>query len=186
MDNSKVVNVKWSAIFSGALVGVGLNFLLNLLALSLNLASFTLNAAGNLSFSLGGFLCFCIFAVIAMFTTGWIAGRLSPPLYSPRWGVFFGFLAWSILLIITIIIITNMIQYAAFHANFTANLVAIRISNNTPMMTETFADLTHGLEYGKKILTLNALLTFILFFVGSAASCWGGYLGLKRAFQCKN
>lgn len=174
--------IKWSAIFSGAVIGVGLNFLCNLLALGISLSSFSMDSSGNLSFSVFGFLGFCISAVLAMFVTGWVAGRASPPQnLSIYWGVMYGFLAWSLLLIITIILITNMIQYTSFHANFTASLVAIKISNNGPMFTETFADLTHGLETSKKILTLNAFLTFILFSIGGCSSCIGGYLGFSRS-----
>ncbi|KTC65829.1 Uncharacterised protein (plasmid) [Legionella adelaidensis] len=173
--------VKWTALFSAAILGVGINFLFNLLALGLSFSSFIVTDQGNLSFSFLGFLSFCFVAIIAMFTTGWFAGRLTPDMgQSKTWGFFYGFLAWSLLLIITIILITNMIQYTAFHANFTASLVAIKITNNAPMLTETFADVTHGLEPAKKVLTLNAFLTFILFATGAAASCIGGYLGFKK------
>ncbi|RUQ84973.1 hypothetical protein [Legionella septentrionalis] len=115
--------VSWSAILAGAIAGVGLNFLLNLLALGLGIVSFSVTWSGRTDFSLLGFLFFCFAAVIAMFLTGWIAGRLTPAGWARYWGVLIGFLAWSVLLIFTLMLITNMIQYSAFHTNFTSNLV---------------------------------------------------------------
>ncbi|STX28998.1 Uncharacterised protein [Legionella beliardensis] len=177
--------ITWSAIFSAAIAGVGLNFLLNLLALALGIASFTIRLSGKIEFSLWGLICFCIAAVIAMFSTGWLAGRLSYPTLNRFWGIFIGFLAWALLLIMTIILITNMIQFTIFHANFTSSLVAIKITNDAPMLTEIFlsgkAPLSVTLEEDKKVIVLNALITFIMFCVGALASCIGGYLGYGRA-----
>ncbi|KTC99417.1 hypothetical protein [Legionella erythra] len=179
--------LSWSAIFAGAIAGVGLNFLLNLLSLGLGISSFSIDSEGNTFFSFAGFLCFCLAAVLAMFMTGWIAGKLSPVVVKARaFGLLIGFIAWSMLLIMTIILITNMIQYAAFHSNFTSNLVAIKLTNDAPMLTETVADIKKksplhiNIETRKKVLTLNALLTFVLFFIGALSSCAGGFLGYTR------
>lgn len=177
--------VSWSAIFSGAIVGVGLNFLLNLLSLGIGAASFSIQKGGQTVFSLGGFLFFCLSALIAMSTTGWVAGRLTVSELSKWWGIFFGFLAWSMLLIFTIILITNMIQYSAFHSNFTSNLVAIKLVHDAPMLTETAAQhmnsypLSINIELKQKIIVLNAFLTFILFLIGAFSSCIGGFVGYK-------
>lgn len=177
--------ITWSAIISGAIAGVGLNFLLNLLSLAIGISSFTIRSTGKIEFSLLGFVCFCITALIAMFSTGWLAGRLSYPTLKRIWGCFFGFLAWALLLIITIVIITNMIQFAVFHANFTSSLVAIKIANDAPMLTEIFlsgkAPMSVVLEADKKVFILNALITFLMFTFGACASCLGGYLGYSRA-----
>jgi hypothetical protein len=180
--------VSWTAIISGAFIGLGLNFLLNLFSLAIGLASFTVSSSGKTEFSLIGFMCFGLSSIISMFITGWVAGKLTPPILLNRlWGIFFGFLAWCLLLMITIILLTNMIQYAAFHANFTSNLIAIKITNDAPMFTETHAHaltnspLSLNIETGKKIITLNAFLTFILFFIGGVSSCLGGYLGYKKS-----
>ncbi|KTD16049.1 hypothetical protein EAW55_04590 [Legionella jordanis] len=178
--------ISWSAILAAAIIGVGLNFLLNLLSLGLGISSFSISVQGETRFSLAGFFCFCLSAMISMFSTGWIAGRLSPCVLSQRWGAFYGFLAWCLLLIFTIILITNMIQYSAFHSNFTSNLVAIKLTNNAPMLTQTAADiqqntpLSINIETNKKVLTLNALLTFILFALGACASVIGGILGYRK------
>lgn len=180
--------LSWSAIFAGAVAGVGLNFLLNLLSLGLGISSFSIDSEGNTFFSFAGFLCFCLAAILAMFSTGWIAGKLTPVVVKARaFGLLIGFIAWSMLLIMTIILITNMIQYAAFHSNFTSNLVAIKLTNDAPMLTETVADtrkkspLHINIETRRKVLTLNAFLTFVLFFIGSLSGCMGGFLGYTRS-----
>ena len=186
MDTKKIVipYISWSALFAGAMTGIGLNFLLNLLALGVSLASFSVSTSGETLFSGWGFASFIIMTLCAMFTTGWVAGKLTPRLLEKRaWGILYGFLSWSILLIFTIILITNFIQYAAFHSNFTANLIEIKLKNSAPMLTTTTAHgilnspLSFNIETHKKVITLNALLTFLLFFIGATASSLGGLLG---------
>ena len=125
-----------------------------------------------------------------MFGTGWIAGALSPKRVQKNiWGLLVGFLSWCLLLIGMIILLTNMIQYASFHTNFTSNLVEIKIKNNAPMLTETLAHhlknspLSFNIETHKKIIVINALLTFFLFFIGAISSSIGGFWGYKFALK---
>ncbi|STY31237.1 Uncharacterised protein [Legionella wadsworthii] len=184
--------ISWTALFSGALAGVGLNFLLNLLALTIGLCSFSITASGETNLSLWGFGWFILFSLISMFTTGWVAGALSPKILKRKlWGLLIGFLSWSILLIFIIVLLTNMIQYASFHSNFTSNLVEVKIRNDSPMLTETKAHrinnspLTFNIETHKKIITLNAFLTFLLFFTGALSSSIGGLLGYQMTPKLK-
>lgn len=175
--------ISWSAIFAGAIAGVGANFLFNLLALSLGIDSFSIDSPGETRFSYSGIAGFILFAVLAMFFTGFIAGILTPKFKNKIWGLLYGFLSWCVLLIFTIILITNFIQYTAFHTNFSSNLVAVKIQNNSPMLTETKAHalkntpLSFNIETHKKIITLNAYFTFFLFFVGALSSMFGGLTG---------
>lgn len=179
--------ISWTALYAGAIAGVGLNFLMNLLALGLGLASFSVSANGETLFSGWGFGSFIIAALCAMFTTGWIAGKFTPRILEKRaWGFLYGFLSWSLLLIFTIILITNFIQYTAFHSNFTSNLIEIKLRNSSPMLTTTTAHavpnspLSFNIETHKKVITLNALLTFLLFFIGATASALGGFFGYGK------
>ncbi|RUR07523.1 hypothetical protein [Legionella sp. km772] len=182
--NQRSIVPSWSALFAGALGGLGLNFLFNLLALAIGLACFSVDETGKTLFSLGGCLGFGFFTLLAMFLNGWLAGILSPRnLEAKAWGLLWGFLSWCILLVFTIILLMNMIQFLAFHSNFTSNLVAIKIQNNAPMLTETKAHglktspLSFNIETNKKIITLNAFITFILFAMGAVASSIGGLAG---------
>ncbi|WP_058535189.1 hypothetical protein [Legionella saoudiensis] len=183
---SKITYLSWSALFGGAVAGVGLNFLFNLLALTLGLACFTVTASGETLFSFWGLFGFILLSLCAMFGTGWIAGALSPKIFKNNcWGLVLGFLSWCILLIFTVILITNMIQYTSFHTNFTSNLVEVKIKSNAPMLTGTVAHninkspLSFNIETNKKIITLNAFLTFLLFLLGAISSSIGGYIGYK-------
>lgn len=193
MKKSIIPYISWSALYAGAITGVGLNFLMNLLVLGLGIATFSVHTSGQTNFSGLGFSCFIISALIAMFCTGWVAGKLTPPLLEcRRWGLLYGFLSWSLLLIFTIILITNFIQYAAFHSNFTANLIEIRLKSNSPMLTSTTAHslrsspLSFNIETNSKIITLNALLTFFLFFIGALASSIGGFIGYGHPPQLRD
>lgn len=179
--------ISWSALYGGAVAGVGLNFLMNLLALGLGVTSFSVSENGDTLFSGWGFSFFIISALCAMFITGWIAGTFTPRVLEKRtWGLLYGFLSWSLLLIFTIILITNFIQYTAFHSNFTSSLVEIKLKHSLPMLTETAAHkipnspLSFNIETHKKVITLNALLTFLLFFVGATASALGGFIGYGK------
>lgn len=186
-QNQMIPYISWSAIFSGAIIGVGLNFLLNLLSLGLGIASFSVSSTGKTLFSSLGFIWFITSALIAMMTTGWIAGKLTPRVLEHKlWGLFYGFLSWSLLLIFTIILITNFIQYSAFHSNFTSGLVEIKLTNNAPMLTKTTSHtiknspLNFNIETNKKKITINAFFTFLLFFIGASASSIGGFLGYRN------
>lgn len=193
MKSKPAAYISWSALYAGAISGVGLNFLMNLLALGLGLACFSVSAEGETRFSGWGFAAFIVTALITMFITGWIAGKLTPRVLQHRaWGLLYGFLSWSLLLIFTIILITNFIQYTAFHTNFTSNLIEIKLRNSAPMLTGTTshaipdAPLGINIETQKKVITLNALLTFLLFFIGAVASALGGLKGYGREPQARN
>lgn len=172
-------------MFAAAIGGVGLNFLLNLLALAFGISSFSVEENTHTRFLISGYLLFCLSAFIAMFFTGWLGGKLSSGQLLPRaWGIIYGFLAWCLLLLFTIILITNMIQYTAFHANFTSNLTGIHISADSPMMTETVSEkegkpAIPDSEKAQKIVRLNIYQTFFLFLIGALASCIGGYIGYR-------
>lgn len=183
----RVNRLLWTAIISGALAGVGLNFLLNLFSLAFALASFSVHSDGNTIFMFWGFLWFIFSAILAMFTTGWIAGKLAPKIFPDAYGFLIGFLSWSLLLIMTIVLITNMIQYTVFHSNFTSSLLAIKIVGKMPMLTENVADLqgnsplSINIEMKNKVIILNAFLTLILFFSGALFAAIGGFLGYRKS-----
>ncbi|MBV9575959.1 MAG: hypothetical protein JO149_04995 [Gammaproteobacteria bacterium] len=174
----KAQPISWSAIFTGASIGFGLNFLLNFISLAIGLSIFSEKNADSIEFSLAAFAFFIIAAVIAMSITGWVAGRLT--IHSPKrksWGIAYGFLAWTICFIMTIILITNMLQFTYFHSSFTSkNLVAIRITGDMPMTTETKSI---NADLSKKNITMNAQVTILLFMVGAISSSLGGYLGYR-------
>ena len=166
------------AIFAGALTGFGLNFLLNLLSLAIGLSVFVEKSGDQLNFSFTGFIAFFISAIISMFATGWISGRLTYPSYRIKpWGILYGFLAWTLCFILTVILITNMLHFTYFHSSFTSKeLIAIRITNNMPMIAETKSA---NADLNKKVISVDAQVTFVLFLLGALSSGIGGYLGYQ-------
>lgn len=188
-NNLRWLSVSWSAIFSGVLAGFGINFLFNLFILALGISIFTLDINNATVLSYLGVFCYIILSIVTMFTTGWVAGRLTPPIFKKIWGALIGFIAWDLLLIVTIVILTNTLQFTAFHSTFTShpNLVAIRIANDSPFMTETIehspiqSPLGVNVEKTTKVISLNATATFLLFFLGAISSCSGGLLGYSQS-----
>lgn len=184
-------SISWPAIFSGVLAGFALNFLFNLVILALGISIFNLDAQGSSIFSYIGIICYLVSSFITMYIVGWVAGRLTPPLLKRWWGALIGFIAWSLLLIVTIVLLTNVIQFVSFHSTFTShpNMVAIRIANDSPFMTETKelspnqSPLGINIEKVQKTITLNATVTFALFLIGALSSCVGGWVGYGRSQQ---
>lgn len=178
MKIKKRFSFSWTAIFSAAIVGFGLNFLLNLFALAIGLSIFSEKEANQIVFSLWSFSGFIAVAFISMFATGWVAGKLTPPSYRVKWwGMLYGFIAWTVCFIMTFVLITNMLQFTYFHSSFTSKeLVAIRITNDMPMATETKMA---NADLSKKLITFNAQVTLILFITGALSSCLGGIIGYK-------
>lgn len=176
-DANKVV-VSWTAILIAALSGLGLNFLLNLLSLAIGISVFATQDNNSISVSLTGIVGFIFVAIISMFTTGWIAGKLTIlPNIRKRWGLLYGFAAWSLSFVMTVVLLMNMIQFTQFHSNFTSkNLTAIKISNQAPMLTETQ---NSNSETEKRIIALNAYVTFFFFLIGACSSSIGGFLGFN-------
>ena len=113
-----------------------------------------------------------------MFTTGWIAGRLTKVSFvRKQWGILYGFVAWCLSFMMTVILLMNMIQFSQFHSNFTSkNLTAIKITNNLPMMTSTQSGTN---ELNTKMISVNAYITFIFFLIGASSSALGGYIGFR-------
>jgi hypothetical protein len=169
----------WTAIFVAALIGVGLTFLLNLLSVAVGLSIFSEQTSDKITVSILGLIGFILVAVLSMFTTGWIAGRLSIlPSVHKYWGCLYGFSAWCLSLVATIILLMNMIQFTQFHSNFTSkNLTAIKITNQIPMLTQSQGS---NAETDTRIISLNAYVTFSFFLVGALASALGGYLGFRE------
>ncbi|HVY53626.1 MAG TPA: hypothetical protein VHA13_03815, partial [Gammaproteobacteria bacterium] len=162
MIDNKPKILSWQAIVIGAFIGLGLQFLLNLLALSIGLSIFSKKIDGTISFSILNFIGFALVGIISMVTAGWVAGRLTKnSVLQKSWGMLYGLMAWCLTFILTVILITNAIQFSYFHANFTSRqLVAIRITRDLPMITET-QSVNNDLDTTS--ITLNAYVTFALF-----------------------
>lgn len=176
-------HVVWSAILMGALAAIGLSFLLNLFSIAIGLTAVATNSTGNGTLALGSFLGLLIGSIACMFFSGWLAGYIARPSYKKiNVGGVYGFAAWCLALLITILTASSVGKFIAGSANSLANPAAfseMRVNQPDNLTAVTISSATHD-QINNPTKSLNAasvgaFLIFILFFVGALSSTIGGY-----------
>lgn len=187
-------SLSWTAVITGALVGVGLSFLLNLFSVSIGLSAFTTSSEGLSTLAIGGFIGLLIVAIVSMFLTGWVAGYLGQPYCRDKnMGVLYGFTAWCLALILAALLASTfghfVTSYAAAMSNPPVEKVNMTTQDNAPMVSEnkkeTGSEVTVNTEKAANAIGATAFVTFILFFVGALSSCFGGYSGCESRRCCE-
>lgn len=185
--------VSWSAIISGALVGIGLTFLLNLFCVAIGLAVVTTNTEGVTSLAIGGFIGLLISIIVAMFSAGSVAGYLARPYcFKRHLGILYGFLAWCLALVLGVLLAGSMTEFSTSYRNYVNNGPdAVRVVNNnvTPAVTSTTrgnatTEVTVNAQKVVNNVGYAAFLVFVLFFIGALSSSLGGYCGMTC--RCKH
>ena len=184
--------ISWTAVIVGALVGIGLSFLLNLFSIAIGLSIVTTTQAGMVSLAIGGFLGLLIGTLISMFTAGFAAGYLGRPYCVKRnLGVVYGFTTWCLALVLTALLTSHIGHYAAAYSSFITHPTSIVDVNNTTMPTAhqatTSAKISAAsgnVEAATNNLGISSFLVFVLFFVGALASCFGGHFGMYSKKDC--
>ena len=178
--------ISWSAILAGALVGVGLSFLLNLFGVAIGLSAFSMSESGAASLAVGGLLGLIISTIVAMYFAGLTSGYLGR-LYVPKrnMGIVYGFTTWSVSLILTVVLTAHIGSYIdSYSTTVTRNSVVVSQVKAEPAKTSHISD-----EQKQKIETVTpkqatggmavgAFIVFALFFVGAFASCVGAHHGM--------
>lgn len=192
--------ISWTAVITGALVGIGLSFLLNLFGISIGLSAFTTDKEGMAVLAIGGFIGMLIGGVVSMFVAGWVSGFLARSYCdNKRFGVLYGFTSWCLALLITLIISLHAGQLVAFNfyslmdnKPFSSALGQSSTGTSTVFSPNRRADtrestsrssqteVTSSQEQKANAAGMSLFLTFVLFFLGALASCFGGYFGLCR------
>ena len=114
--------MSWGAVFAGALVGIGLSFLLNLLSVAIGLSVISTTQEGMASLAIGGLVGLLIGTIIAAFFGGYTAGCLGRPFCGKaKYGIVYGFLAWIVALILAALLTTNIGRYVTSYSNFVSN-----------------------------------------------------------------
>lgn len=179
--------VSWSAIILGALVGVGLSFLINLFGLAIGLTAFV-TKDDTTSLAIGGFVGLIIGGVAAMFVAGWVSGYLARPACPKRHlGELYGFATWCLTLVFSIWLATGISDFVN-RANYTVNphgqSVMTTVNPNAPSAT-TAAGGTEGSQVTVNTantvnpISVSIFATFFLFFIGALASAFGGRCGMR-------
>lgn len=182
--------ISWSAIFVGALVGVGLGFLLNLFGLAIGLTAFSVNSdTGATAVAIGGLIGMLIGIIASMLAAGYTAGYLGRH-YCPKKnvGVIYGFATWTLALLLSAIVTAHMGNYVA---SYTSNMartgvaakndtMATAANTLTPTNTQAgAANKTNTVAASPESLAASAFIVFVLFFLGALACCFGAVWGMN-------
>lgn len=180
--------LSWTAVVAGALVGIGLTFLLNLFGVAIGLTAYSTSIEGTTSLAIGGFIGMAIGIMASMFVSGWVSGYLGRKtcLY-PHLGVLYGFSSWSLSLIIMVVLAGSASEFMTMQYDKVTNpsILLNKISSTTSTMTVTEQTknttvATINNEKAAKMVGKSLFLIFILFFIGAITSAFGGYIGMKR------
>ena len=184
--------IAWSAIFSGALIGVGLGFLLHLFSAAIGLSAYSSSPDGAKVIAIGGILGLLVGVIASMGVAGFVAGYLGRYHYNHcNGGVIYGFLTWSMALLLSAIFVIPLTYYiAASNRDLAPSSV---IANPVMQVTDdnaTTTDLTSLNQNNeqrakqptpteKNAMAWSAWIIFILFFIGALASCIGACYGMN-------
>lgn len=167
--------VSWTAIVAGALTAISLSFLFNLLNAGLGLVSFPNLFGGLVSLSIGGLLWVILCTIVAMFIAGYVAGKIHRHYFGVGCGgCLHGFLAWSLALLLSLIVAAHFVQAGAHAIEAAKETTTVNIDVGEHGVASERAQTAVSVLGG---VTLGAFFTFLL---GAAAASVGGHLGNKR------
>lgn len=175
------------AIFTGALVALGLGFLANVLSLAIGLTAFSASQTGTMTFATSGFVWLVVLAIITMFIAGWVTGFLARPFcFKRKLGEIYGFSAWSLALILTIILTANAGQFLSQRTYLVdrAN-PAVQLTNElAASVTGQSAKSSGGTKANTPIAEAENLgtitfATFFILFIGALSATFGGRVGIR-------
>lgn len=165
--------LSWQPIMVGALVAIGLSFILNLFSVAIGLNSFTTTSEGAQNVIFGGLLGSAIGIIAVMFGAGWLTGYLSQRHCAKRHlGALYGFLAWSIALILIALLASPVQQYIEYYTSFISG------SNGVRQMTAAAQVMNNP-----KDVVLSSYILFVLFFLSAFACSLGGHVGARHIAQ---
>lgn len=172
--------LSWKPIFAGALMAIGLTFLLNLFMVAIGATAFTTDSTGVEKLALGGLAATCLGVIASMFASGWIAGYLGKNYCSKlHLGALYGFLAWCVALIVTIFLMSHAQQYVTFYGHFLSGTTdTIQASSSHGVVAASVAA-----SLPTKSLVISTYIIFILFFLSAFSSSLGGHCGMRH--RCK-
>ena len=188
MDNQNhchtTKRISWSAVLTGALIGVGLSFLLNLFGVAIGLSAFSMSEHGVETLAVGGLLGFIVSTIVAMFFAGYTAGYIGR-LYVPKhnMGMIYGFTTWTVAVILSAVLTSHIGSYIdTYSTSVSRNTIVLTQApavTNKPA-TENQQKITAVIQ--KEIssgIAIGAFVVFALFFLGAFSSCLGAHFGMS-------
>lgn len=172
--------ISWKPIFAGALVAIGLSFLLNLFSVAIGLTAYTTNSSGAETMVFGGLLGTAIGIIAAMFAAGWVSGYLGQRHCTKKnIGCMYGFLTWCVALIVSIFLMSHAVEYVTLYGHFISGSVATAMATAEP--ASQVANTVSGMN--TESVVVSAFILFVLFFLSAFACSLGGYCGMRHV--CK-
>lgn len=178
----------WTAVFIGALVAVGLSFLLDLFAKGIGLSLYTTNTTGALVLVVGGFVALIIGSIAIMFTAGFAAGFFAAPKCREKnFGLAHGFVAWCLGLVLMGWLLSPMMHMHKNMYSTTTTQEFAKTSENVASKIHPATD-TRDTSGEKAVRTtgLATLAIFIIFFIGALSASFGGYFGFRCWEKCES
>jgi amino acid transporter len=186
--SNQTYRVCWGAIIAGALVGLGLGFLLNLYATAISLSAFSSTTQGAYVIAMGGLIGMLIGVIVTTAASGFVAGYLGRYHYYPlSGGVLYGFITWSLVIFLSALLIGPMGRFVDDYKNNLTHTPTVTTSDARGMDT-TRTTQENSRDNNKVTVTPTQLawggwLTFVLFFIGALSSCIGACCGI-RCIHC--
>lgn len=179
--------ISWSAMLVGALVAVGLAFLLNIFGIAIGLSAFTVGPDGANVIAIGGLIGIVIGVIVTMLVAGYAAGYLGR-VYCPQrnLGIVYGFTTWCLALLISAVVAAHVSSYVTTYANTISNsTIVVSSTPTTTATTVTTKANNEGTQKAAKVtatpntLAWGAFSVFALFFIGAFSSCVGACWGMS-------
>jgi len=165
--------LSWRPIVAGAIVAIGLTFLLNLFSIAIGLTAITTNSDGIENLAIGGLIGIGIGILASMFAAGWLTGYLSKRHCNQRHlGALYGFLAWTVALLVSIFIASSVQQYISFYGNIISGASSV-VQASGPNMSVTATTTTQH-------FVATSYVIFALFFLSAFSCTFGGHCGARH------
>lgn len=186
--------VSWTAVIVGALVGIGVSFLLNLFSVAIGLSTTVVSQEGMVTLAIGGLVGVAICGIVSMYLAGFTAGYLGRGYCGGRnLGILYGFTTWSFALVLTVIFASHIGRYVTAFANTSNPTTVVIVDENAPTANNSMRTNNNGAQKMKDVAEVNAVnaqkatntlgtgafIVFGLFFLGALAACCGGHTGMN-------
>lgn len=192
-------HLSWSGIIAGAFFAVGLTFLFNLLTTGLGLSLFTRNEHGMAVLTVAGLIWLVLGVYFIFFFAGWATGKIAASNLACTdgstkhcgSGMLHGFLAWTLYLIVTLLILSHIGEATSmkfYKTSFTSigsdvDTTTTKIESDTKVSqgavleNEKAGNLTTR-DINK--LGWATLITFFIFALGALGACIGACCGASH------
>ncbi|MFZ2315280.1 MAG: hypothetical protein WAW86_06455 [Gammaproteobacteria bacterium] len=188
----------WSAVIVGALVAIGISFLLNMFSVAIGLTAFAHTDSAT-TLAVGGFIGMVIVAIVSMGFGGWVAGHMGASkaychdgVYSCNYGALYGFTAWCLALVFAVFMSAHMGSFVATSTAMLSGPVAVQgVANSVDKKAPTVVTVQKSEESTKvtanvnvedaaKAAAMTTFMAFFLFFIGALSAAIFGHF----AYAC--